>query len=202
MMHNQQDFSQQFVREKALHRYISAFEHGDFDTMDEVLQQAMTDPLLEEMIMEAHEYFQGEEKATLRQEDAEKILHLIVQYLPSGIPDEEEAPGIPPLTIGDVLVSLQEDTTLQRTIRQEAQSLHAKLPPSPPLLPDHLGLSEVSQLFAHLHLQVSARLQKLFREKAIFLAMGRQRGIEQLAAARRQKTKRQREQRLGKETEL
>jgi len=54
-MHNQQDFSQQFAREKALHRYISAFEDGDFDTMDEVLQQAMTDPLLEEMIIEAHE---------------------------------------------------------------------------------------------------------------------------------------------------
>ena len=200
-MHNQQDFSQQFMREKALHRYISAFEQGDFDIMDEVLQQAMTDPLLEEMIMEAHEYFQGEEKATLRKEDAEKILDLVVQHLTSGIPDEEEAIGIPPLTVSDVLMSLQEDAAIQRTLRQEAQSLHEKLPPSPSLLPDHLGLGDVSQLFAHLHIQVSAKLQKLFREKAIILAMGRQRGIEQLVAARRQKTKRQREQRPGKDTE-
>ena len=190
-MHNQQDFSQQFAREKALHRYVSAFEHGDFDTMDEVLQQAMTDPLLEEMIMEAHEYFQGGEKAILRQKDVEKILDLVAQHLPSGIPDEEDAISIPPLTIGDVLLGIQEDRTIPGDLRQEAQRLHAKLPSSPPLLPENLGLRDVSQLFAHLNIQVSARLQKEFREKAIFLAMGRQRGIAQLAAARRQKTKRQ-----------
>jgi hypothetical protein len=190
-MHNQQDFSRQFVREKALHRYVSAFEQGDFDTMDEVLQQAMTDPFLEEMIMEAHEYFQGDEKVTLLQKDAEKILDLVVQHLPSGIPDEEEAISIPPLTMSDVLMSLQEDTTIQGSLRQEAQRIHAKLSSSPPSLPENLGLREVSQLFAHLNIQVSARLQKQFREKAIFLAMGRQRGIAQLAAARRQKTKRQ-----------
>jgi hypothetical protein len=190
-MHNQQDFSQQFAREKALHRYVSAFERGDFDIMDEVLQQAMTDPLLEEMIMEAHEYFQGDEKATLRQKDVVKILDLVVQHLPSGIPDEEEAISIPPLTISDVLMGIQEDTTLQGSLRQEAQRIYAKLPPSPPLLPENLGLRDVSQLFAHLNIPISARLQKQFRDKAIFLAMGRQRGIAQLAAARRQKTKRQ-----------
>ncbi len=45
-MHNPLDFSQQLIREKALHRYIIAFEHGDLDIMDEILQQAMTDSLL------------------------------------------------------------------------------------------------------------------------------------------------------------
>lgn len=199
-MHNQQDFSQQVVREIALHRYVNAFEHGDFDSMDEVLQQAMTDPLLEEMIMEAHEYFQGEEKATLHKENVEKILDLILRHLPSGIPEEDEAISIPPLTMNDVLLSLQEDTTIQGSLRQEAQRLHTKLSSSPPLLPENLTLKDVSQLFAHLNMQVSARLQKLFREKAIFLAMGRQRGIAQLAAARRQKTKYQRQQRSGENT--
>lgn len=187
-MHNQQEFSQLFAREKALHRYISAFEHRDFDTMEEMIQQAMTDSLLEEMIMEAHEYFQDEEKGTLRKEDAAKILELVVQHLPSGIPDEEEPIGIPSLTISDVLISLQEDTTLQGSLRQEAQRVHAKLPSSSPLLPEDLGLRGVSQLFAQLNIPVSARLQKQFREKAIFLAMGRQRGIARLTAARRQKT--------------
>ncbi len=190
-MHNPQDFSQQFVREKALHRYVSAFEHGDFDTMDEVLQQAMTDPLLEEMIMEAHEYLQDGEKATLRQKDAEKILDLVVKHLPSGIPDEEEAISIPPLTMSDVLMGIQEDRTIPGSLRQEAQRIHTQLSSSPPLLPENLGLRDVSLLFTHLNTQASARLQKQFREKAIFLAMGRQRGIAQLAAARRQKMKRQ-----------
>lgn len=201
-MHNQQDFSQQFAQEKALHRYINAFEDGDFDIMDEVLQQAMRDPLLEKMIMEAHEYFQGEEKALLHKEDTAKILDLIVQHLPSGIPNEEEAPAIPPLTMSDVLMGLQEDTMLQRSLRQEAQQLSAKLSSSPLLLPEKLGLRDVSQLFAQLNIPVSARLQKQFRDKAIILAMGRQQGMAQLTAARRQKTQRQGEQRSGKDTHL
>ncbi len=149
--------------------------------------------------MDAHEYFEDEEKATLRNEAVEKILDLVIQHLPSGIPDEEEPISIPPLTMGDVLLSLQEDPTVQRSLKQEAQLLHAKLPSPPPVLPDHLGQGNVSQLFVQLNIQISAKLQKLFREKAIFLAMSRQRGIAQLAAARRQKTKRQ--QRLRKDTE-
>ena len=199
-MHNQHDFSQQLAQEKALHRYINAFEHGDFDTMEEVLQQAITDSLLEEMILEAHEYFQEEEKITLQKEDVAKVLELIVQHLPSGIPEEEEPPGIPSLTVSDVLLGLQEDTTLQVSLRQEAQQVHTKLPSPSPLLPEKLGIRDVSLLFAQLNIPVSAKLQKLFREKAIILAMGRQRGIAQLAAARRQKTHRQREQRTGKDT--
>ena len=200
-MHNQQDFSQQLAREKALHRYINAFEHGDFDTMEELLQQAMIDSLLEEMILEAHEYFQEEEKITLQQEDVAKILQLIVQHLPSGISAEGEPIDIPLLTVGDVLLGLQEDT-LHISLRQEVQQVHKKLPSPSPILPEKLGLKDVSQLFAQLNIPVSARLQKLFREKAIILAMGRQRGIAQLAAARRQKTQRQQEQRSGKDRTL
>ena len=199
-MHNQQDFSQQFAREKALHRYISAFDRGDFDIMDEVLQQAMIDPLLEEMIMEAHDSLLEEEKATLREEDATKILHLIEQHLPSAIPDE--AISIPDLTISDVLIGLQEDTTLQLSLRQEAQKIHTKVSSSPPLLPEKLGLAEVSQLFVSLNIQVSAKLQKSFRDKAIILAMGRQRGLAQLAAARRQKTQHQRNKKQGEDAHL
>jgi hypothetical protein len=198
---HKQNFSQQFVREKALHHYITAFERGDFDVMDEVLQQAMTDPLLDEMIMEAHEYFQGEEKAALREEDVAKILDLVIQHLPSGIPDEEEESGsVPPLTVSDVFTSMQEDSTLPGFLRQEAQRIHARLPSTPPQLPEQLGLKDVAQLFADLNIQISARLQKVFREKAIFLAMGHQRGMAQLAAARRQRTKHRPEQKTGKET--
>lgn len=188
-MHNQPDFSQQFGREKALHHYVSAFEHGDLDAMDEVLEQAMTDPFLEEMIIEAHEYFHEEEKSTLREKDTTTILNLVAQHLPSAIPDE--VIDIPDLTMSDVLISLLENPTLQGTLKQEIQKIHAKIQSSPPLLPEKLGLTEISQLFAHLHIPVSAKLQKLFRDKAIILSMGHQQGVEQLAAARRQKTMRQ-----------
>ena len=86
MRNHPSDFSQQLAREKALYLYISAFERGDTDKMEAVLKQAMYDPQLEGMIMEAHEYYLAEEKVKLREEDFAKILDLVVRFLPSGIP--------------------------------------------------------------------------------------------------------------------
>src|SRR2546427_351221 len=95
-------------------------EEASFDVFTAKIaeqQQAMYDPELEEMIMEAHEYYLAEEKVKLREEDFAKILDLVVRYLPSGIPDEEEAIAIPPLTIGDVFGKLQEDKSLQGSMK-------------------------------------------------------------------------------------
>ncbi|HEU5382299.1 MAG TPA: hypothetical protein VFV38_43345 [Ktedonobacteraceae bacterium] len=199
-MHNRPDLSQQFGREKALHRYISAFEHEELDVMDEILAQAMIDPLLEEMIMEAHDFFQEEDKLTLRENEVVKILDLVAQHLLSAIPDEPIS--IPDLTVGDILISLREDITLHNSLRKEAQTVYEKVLPAPSLLPKKLGLADVSQLFSRLNISVSAKLQKLFRDKAIILSMGRQQGIERLAAARRQKTQRQRNKTSGEGADL
>jgi hypothetical protein len=201
MRNHPSDFSQQLAREKALYLYISAFERGDFDKMEAVLQQAMYDPQLEEMIMEAHEYYLAEEKVKLREEDFAKILDLVVRYLPSGIPYEEEAIAIPPLTIGDVFGKLQEDKSIQGSIKQEVQQVNAKLAQADVPLPENLAMKSVYRLFEQLGVAVSAKLQKLFREKAIFLSMTRQQGIAQLAATRRQKTQRQRKPRREEEKE-
>lgn len=201
MRNHPSDFSQQLAHEKALYLYISAFERGDFDKMEAILQQAMDDPLLEEMIMEAHEYYLAEEKVKLREEDFAKILNLIVRYFPSGIPDEEEAIAIPPLTISDVFNKLQEDKSIQGSIRQEAQQINAKLTQTDVPLPENLAMKSVYRLFEQLGVVISARLQKLFREKAIFLSMTRQQGIAQLAATRRQKTQYQRQSQQEEEKE-
>jgi hypothetical protein len=194
MPNHQPDFSQQLAREKALYLYISAFEHGDSDVMTAVLQQAMSDPLMEEMIMEAHEYYLAEEKVTLREEDFAKVLNLVMQHLPSGLPDEEEAIAIPPLTMADVFDKLQQDRTIQGSIKQEAQQIRSKLSQVNPELPENLAIKNVYRLFEQLGIAVSTKLQKLFREKAIFLAMGRQQGMAQLAATRRQKRQNQRKE--------
>jgi hypothetical protein len=199
-MHNQPDFSQHFEQEKALYRYIDAFEHGDLDVMDEVLEQAMADPFLEEMIMEAHEYFYGEEKLALDKKDAARILDLITQYVPSTL--SNEVITIPDLTISDVLISLLENSTFQGALKQEIQKIHAEIQSFPLLLPEKLGRAEVSQLFAHLNIPVSAKLQRLFRDKAILLSIGHQQGVERLAAARRQKTTHQYYKKLGEDAQL
>lgn len=201
MRNHPSDFSQQLAREKALYLYINAFERGDFDKMEAVLQQAIYDPLLEEMIMEAHEYYLAKENVKLREEDFAKILDLVVRYLPSAIPDEEEAIAIPPLTIGDVFIRLQEDKDVQRSVKQEVQQLKAKLTQRDLPLPENLARKNVYRLFEQLGVVVSEKLQKLFREKAIFLSMARQQGIAQLAATRRQKTQRQRKLQQEEEKE-
>lgn len=201
MRNHPSDFSQQLARERALYLYINAFERGDFDKMETVLQQAMYDPLLEEMINEAHEYYLAEEKVKLREEDFAKILDLAVRYLSSGIPDEEEAIAIPPLTIGDVFNKLQEDKSIQGAMKQEVQQVNVKLAQADVPLPENLAKKSVYHLFEQLGVAVSEKLQKLFREKAIFLSMARQQGIAQLAATRRQKTQRQRKLQQEEEKE-
>ena len=202
-MHNHQpDFLQQLAREKALYRYISAFEHGDCDVMEAVLQQAMFDPLLDEMIMEAHEYYLAEEKVTLREQDFTNVLHLVLQHLPSAIPDEEEAIPLPPLTVGDVFEKMHEDRALQGSLKQEAKQVRSTLSQVNPVLPENLAIKNIYRLFEQLGVAVSTQLQKLFREKAIFLSMARQQGIAQLAATRRKKAQSQQKQSQEEDKEV
>src|SRR5258708_12647788 len=89
-MHNQWNLSQeQLVREKALYQYLSAFEHGDFESMGTVLQKAVQDPLLEAMILEAHEYYQAEEQITLRGDKREKIIQTLLKHPPPDIAEKQ-----------------------------------------------------------------------------------------------------------------
>src|SRR5260370_35454093 len=95
-MHNQWNLSQeQLVREKALYQYLSAFEHGDFESMDTGSQKAVQDPLLEAMILEAHEYYRTEEQITRAGDEREKIRQLGLEHLPSDIRCEQGENAIP-----------------------------------------------------------------------------------------------------------
>jgi DNA-binding CsgD family transcriptional regulator len=128
-MHNQWDLSQeQLVREKALYQYLSAFEHGDFESMGIVLQKAIQDPLLEAMILEAHEYYQAEEQITLRGDEREKILQMVVEHLPSDIWEEQDEMAIPPLTVADVIANIQQDRALTGSVKQERQMSSEQIP--------------------------------------------------------------------------
>jgi hypothetical protein len=179
---------EQLAREKALYVYLSAFERGDFDTMDEILQEAMYDAELEQMIMEAHEYYLEEEQFSLQEAELERLRQLIWQHLPSAVKDEGEAASIPPLTIEDVLARMQENPRIRGAIRQELQRLRQQLPAPMPALPDDLSLQGIRQCFEQMGLQPTLPFLKCFREQAILLAMQREQGLASLAAARRQKT--------------
>lgn len=52
--------TEELAREKSLYLYISGLERGDFDQMQAILEQAQTDPVLEQMINETHEVYIAE----------------------------------------------------------------------------------------------------------------------------------------------
>ncbi|MBA2680359.1 MAG: hypothetical protein H0U76_18420 [Ktedonobacteraceae bacterium] len=199
-MNNHQPVSpQQLARERALHIYLSAFECGDFETMRTVLQEAMYDSELEHMLLEAHEYYLEERHFSAHEELREKVLTLILEHLTSAIQDESQEIHIPPLTMRDVFTRLQEGSPLTETLKKEIHTLLAQLPETLPPLPENLTVKSVSQLFKDLDIQITPLLSKMFRNKAILLAMARDEGIAELKAARRQKTQwQQRQYQRGK----
>ncbi len=169
-MNNQQPtYEQHLRREKVLYRYANALERGDVDTLAVVLQEAEYDATLERMLMEVHEAYQVEKDA--------------VAY---GLTNPVEDVDIPPLTVSDVVARLQSEAAVRGPIKQEVATIVQQLRQNTTPLPNSLSLRSTRRLFMQLGVSVSDRFQKLFRETAIFLSMGREQGMAQLAATRRQ----------------
>lgn len=178
---------QRLAHEKALHRYMDAFERDDFDTMSQVLAQAEQDPELENLIWEVHAAYAAEEEVEQREQDVEQVQQLLRRHLPSGWETPVNIENMPPLTISDVAARMQADEAVRGSVKQELNTIVQQLRQSNTMLPENLGLRGVRDLFAQLGVQASKQLQKLFSETALFLRSGRQQGMAQMAATRRQR---------------
>jgi len=81
---------QERAHERTTYRYLQALETGDIDTLIKVLQQAVYDAPLEEMVLESHQaYFQAEQAEKIAMEKTETQ-----GTLPSLAPPERHA--LPP----------------------------------------------------------------------------------------------------------
>jgi hypothetical protein len=177
---------QQLAREKALHRYMDAFERNDFEAMSQVLAKAEQDPDLETLLWEVHAAYAAEEEYEQREHEDEQVRQLLRQHLPSGLETPLTIEEMPPLTVSDVIARMQADEAVRGSVKQELLSVAQRLRQSNQALPEQLGLHGVRTLFAQLGVQASKQLQKLFSQTALFLTSGRQQGMAQLAATRRQ----------------
>lgn len=186
-MSKQPTREQRLAREKALHRYMDAFERDDFDTMAQVLAQAEQDPELENLIWDVHTAYAAEEEVELREHDVEQVQQLLRHHLPSGWETPVNIEDMPPLTISDVAARMQADEAVRGSVKQELNNVMQRLRQSNRTLPENLGLRGVRDLFAQLGVQTSKQLQKLFSETALFLRSGRQQGMAQMAATRHQR---------------
>lgn len=185
-MNEQNAREQRLAREKTLHRYMDAFERNDFEVMSQVLVQAERDPSLETLIWEVHAAYAAEEEYEQREHEVEQVRQLLRQHLPSGLETPLTLEEVPPLTVSDVVARMQADEAVCGSVKQELQSVAQRLRQANQALPEQVGLHGVRQLFAQLGVQASKQLQKLFSQTALFLTSGRQQGVAQLAATRRQ----------------
>jgi hypothetical protein len=180
-------------REKALYRYIRALDRGDLDMIAAVLEQAERDPALEQMILETHEAFLAEENSTAEQGAAETVRELLRRCLPSGFAKEAEEMELAPLTVSDVIGRLQSDAAINALVAREEERVIEQLRQSHAQLPEDLSKRGLRRFFEGLGLSLSEGLQKLFRETAVLLSIGREQHAARLAATRRQRQQRQAE---------
>ncbi len=184
MSNRQTEDTRQLEHEKLLCRYVCALDSGDFKTVAAVLDEAEHDQRLEKLILEINEVYAYEDDDAGKESDAETVRQLLRKHIPSGLTVENEEKDLLPLTVGDVVARLQSDAMLKG---QEVRAVIQQLRQSEVGLPDDLSKRGVGQFFERLGFSLSEQFQKLFRETAIFLSMGREQYAARLAATRRQR---------------
>ena len=188
-------------RERVAFLYTMALEYGDLETVQSILDQAERDSVLERILLEVNDSLAHENDLVLPGEamfaDAARVQQIVRECLPSAEIDTEESESqLPALTIRHVLAQMQDDLTLKGQFRQEAAALERGLQVQDIVLPSDLSQRSVHKFFKDLGLSAGERLQRLFRQAAIFLAMGREQHISQLAAARRERGKKKTRRRV------
>jgi hypothetical protein len=188
-------------RERIAFLYTMALEYGDLETVQSILDQAERDSVLERILLEVNDSLAHENDLVLPGEamfaDAARVQQIVRECLPSAEIDIEESESqLPALTIRHVLAQMQDDLTLKGQFRQEAAALEGRLQVQDIVLPSDLSQRSVHKFFKDLGLSAGERLQRLFRQAAIFLAMGREQHISQLAAARRERGKKKTRRRV------
>lgn len=175
----------QIKREKLLFQYSMALDRGEFETIAAILLQAEDDPELERMILDLNDVYRTDLDDAAQAEDVAIVQQLVNDHFPSELPSDTEV-EIPPLTVGDVATRIQTDTAQRGQVERETLTVTNQLRHIDALLPEDLSQRRVTQLLEQLGVSVSKKFQKLFRDTAIFLSMGREQGRARLAATRRQ----------------
>jgi hypothetical protein len=188
--HNE-ELLRQRAREKAVYRYTSALERGDFETVAAILAQAEIDTDLERMIVEVNVALATEHEAAAAENEAAQIRTLLQEHLPSGFVSDDDEIEPPPLTVATVAARMNEDAAQRGQMNQELLAFTRQLGAQARPLPTELSLGAVRLLLSELGISVSAGLVKQFRATAIYLAEGREHGQAFQAAARRQREMRQ-----------
>lgn len=174
-MNRPNDHERAVLREKAIYRYVEAFDRAELEIVAEVIALAIDDPELSQAIIEVNSAFQQEMQLTPLSADAEIVRTLIHEHLGSGeLAHTENLP----LTVGEVAAKLKSDRRVPFTEERVNDLLLNNQQPLPALL----SFEATKQIGRDLGIEASDRFWRAFRDAAITLSMGRGRESQLLAA--------------------
>jgi hypothetical protein len=159
-------------------------DRGDFEALGSVLREAELDAELDRRLAGVNTALHAEAGLPSVEEQAQLVRQLLLRYLPSARPLQE--PAEPPLCVQDVAARLESDLAIAPAITASDRLANRRLLECPDPLPATVTTASVTDLAARLGIEASARYWERFRRAAIMLGITRQRGANQLAAARRQ----------------
>src|SRR2546423_12904081 len=111
------------AREKALYRYGSALERGDFEVVADTLREAEHDAELERMILELNQVLQAEYEEISQDHAAEAVRQLVREHLPSGLESSVEEVELPTLTVADVIARIKSDAAVRGPATHEVMKM-------------------------------------------------------------------------------
>jgi hypothetical protein len=171
--------------DQTIDRYIQALDQGDIDTVEAILNQAASDPVLDRLIHEVNTALYVEDGLDSFVTDAEQVRTLARQYLQSAFANEAEIEPVieRPLMVGDVVARLEAD----RQIALPDQEASRMLLGSVEKLPDEITTRTIRELAGRLGVAASEQFWRVFREAAIMLGLSHSHAQAHLAAAREQR---------------
>jgi hypothetical protein len=171
-------------RDRQVERYILALDHGDFEAVAAILAAAEADPELDRLLVEVDGALHAEAHLTTRADDQRAVRALLWKHLPSASSEAETGP----ITVGDVAARLRDQHVMGKQLLRGAdiaanERLHGNRTP----LTEKLNARYIKQLAAKLDVDASPMYWESFRRAAVVIAMARDAGAAQLAAARQRR---------------
>lgn len=179
------------LRDRALHRYIAAMERGDAEGVAAILEMALDDPELDELISEVNEAYVEEEGLTPTASDAELVRDLLHKHFASAFDDERVETA--PLKVRHVADRLERDPRIPSTDRGAVRSLRGV----DVALPRRLDRRGMERLKRDIGVEASERFWRRFKDQAVVMEIGRANSLGRLAAREQNERREGRRGRVG-----
>lgn len=191
-------------RERLAILYCAAFERGDLELINKVLEDAAEDDNLAQMIFQSSLELIGQDEREVADKilfdlEAKHVGQIVQQKVSNELFESSEEIQLPTVTVRSILANLQEDSSINTSVRNEAAKAQQELKAGDVSLPTDLSLRGVENLLRSVGLHLSESAKSLFRRVAIFKSMGLENQEMRLAATRKQRNSKRKQKKNDEE---